>query len=59
VFNTRNPQSLTTFLADGAVAGSWRHEGKRVRLAPFAPLPRPVRRELEEEASRLAAFLAD
>lgn len=59
IFNTKNPQSLTTFLVDGAVAGIWRHQGGKVRLQPFAPLPRTVRRQLEEEAKRLAAFLSD
>lgn len=59
VFNTKNPHSVPTFLVDGAVAGSWRHEGGKVRLHPFAPLPRGIRRELEEEGRRLADFLSD
>lgn len=59
VFNTRNPQSMATFLVDGAVAGSWRQKGGRVQLEPFAPLPKSARREVEDEAARLAAFLAD
>lgn len=59
VFNNKNPHSVPTFLVDGAVAGSWRHEGGKVRLHPFAPLPRGIRRELEEEAKRLALFLSD
>lgn len=46
-----------TFLVDGFVAGLWRLEGDRVRLEPFAPVPQPARRELEEEARRLEAFL--
>lgn len=58
IFNTKNPQSLTTFLVDGAVAGIWRLVGDRVRLETFAPVPRVARRELEEEAARLAAFLS-
>jgi hypothetical protein len=45
------------FLVDGFVAGAWRHEGDRVMLEAFAPLPRAARRELEEEARRLAAWL--
>jgi hypothetical protein len=45
------------FLVDGFVAGAWRHEGGRVLLEAFAPLPRAVRRELEDEARRLAAWL--
>ena len=57
VFNTKNPQSSNTFLVDGAVAGTWKQDGAKVRLEPFAPLPRAIRRELEEEADRLAGFL--
>jgi hypothetical protein len=59
VFDTRTPHSLNTFLVDGAVAGSWRNERGRVRLEPFAPLPRRDRRALEEEARALAAFHAE
>lgn len=59
VFNTKNPHSMATFLVDGVVAGTWRQEGPRVKLAPFAPLPRADRRELDDEADLLAAFLAD
>jgi hypothetical protein len=59
VFNTKTPHSVGTFLVDGAVAGSWRHERGRVRLEPFGPLDRQARRNLEEEAERLAAFHAD
>jgi hypothetical protein len=46
-----------TFLVDGLVAGIWRFEDGRVEAEPFAPLPRAVRRELEDEAKRLAEFL--
>ena len=42
-----------TFLVDGFVAGLWSFEDGRVRLEPFAPLPRAARREVEDEASRL------
>jgi uncharacterized protein YcaQ len=45
-----------TFLVDGLVAGRWRFEDGKVKTEPFAPLPRRVRRELEEEACRLARF---
>jgi Winged helix DNA-binding domain len=58
VFNTKTPHSVPTFLVDGAVAGTWRYERGRVRLDPFGPLPRPVRRELDDEAERLAVFHA-
>jgi hypothetical protein len=47
-----------TFLVDGLVAGAWRMESDRVVVEPFEPLTRPQRRELDEEAERLQAFLA-
>jgi len=59
VFSTKNPQSVATFLVDGAVAGTWRYERGRVRLEPFAPIPRAIRQEVDDEATRLAAFHAD
>jgi hypothetical protein len=54
-----NGDVAQTFLVDGFVAGSWRVEDGRVVLQPFAPLSRAVLHELEEEAARLEAFLAD
>jgi hypothetical protein len=57
VFNTKNPQSVSTFLIDGAVAGTWKQEGSAVSLEPLTPVPRTFRRELEEEARRLSGFL--
>jgi len=59
VFANETPPSLPTFLVDGSVAGSWRHEGGRVRLEPFGPVPRASRRELDNEAGRLSAFHSD
>jgi hypothetical protein len=56
IFHARAPQSFPTFQVDGAVAGTWRHDQGRVRLEPFEPLPPGARRELEDEAERLAAF---
>lgn len=53
-----NGDVAQTFLVDGFVAGTWRVAGGRVVIEPFAPLPRPVRAELEDEAGRLEAFLA-
>jgi hypothetical protein len=58
VFNNKNPQSVPTFLVDGRVAGKWRHQGDRVRLEPFLPIPRRHRRDLDDEAALLGAFLA-
>ncbi|HUF02361.1 MAG TPA: winged helix DNA-binding domain-containing protein [Gaiellaceae bacterium] len=54
-----NGDVAQAFLVDGFVAGSWRVEGGRVVLEPFAALSRSVRREVEDEAGRLEAFLAD
>jgi hypothetical protein len=56
VFNTRTPHSVSTFLVDGAVAGTWRYAKGRVHLEPFGGLRSEVRRELNAEAERLAAF---
>jgi hypothetical protein len=53
----KNGDVQQTFLVDGIVAGLWRLEGERIELEPFAPLPRTARRELEDEAARLAAWL--
>jgi Winged helix DNA-binding domain len=58
VFNTKTPQSVPTFLVDGAVAGTWRYESGRVQLTPFDPLPRAARRDLADESQLLAAFHA-
>jgi Winged helix DNA-binding domain len=56
IFHVRAPHSFPTFLVDGAVAGTWRHERGRVALEAFDPLPTAARRQLEDEAERLAAF---
>jgi hypothetical protein len=58
VFSTKTPHSVPTFLVDGVVAGTWRHERGRVTIDPFARLPRAARRDLDDEAERLAAFHA-
>jgi Winged helix DNA-binding domain len=56
IFHTRAPHSFPTFLVDGSVAGTWRHRAGRVELEPFEPLAPAIRRQLEDEAERLAAF---
>jgi winged helix DNA-binding protein len=56
IFHTKAPQSFPTFLVDGAVAGTWRYHQGRVQLEPFEPLPAAARRQLEDEAERLARF---
>jgi Winged helix DNA-binding domain len=58
VFDTKTPHSVNTFLVDGRVSGTWSQEGAHLRVETFEPLPRSARRELDEEAGRLAAFLA-
>jgi hypothetical protein len=59
VFNTKTPHSMPVFLIDGAVAGTWRYEGGRVRVDPFEPIPRALKRELDDEARALAEFHAE
>ena len=56
IFTTKTPQSMPTFMVDGAVAGTWRYEGGRIDLSPFDVIPNKWRRELEDEAEALAAF---
>ena len=56
VFHTKTPQSVPTFMVDGAVAGKWRYERGRVSLEPFGRIPRRERGQLDAEAERLAAF---
>jgi len=53
----KNADVQPTFTVDGYVAGVWRVEKKRVVTEPFAPLPRAVRRELEDERARLESWL--
>lgn len=53
VFNTKTPHSFPTFLVDGTVAGTWRHESGKIEIAPFGRLSRSVERELRAESGRL------
>ena len=52
------PQSVPTFLVDGAVAGTWRYEDGRVDFDAFERLDRATLRALREEGERMAAFHA-
>ena len=52
-----NGDVAQTFLVDGLVAGMWSVEKGRVVLEPLARLSRSVRREVENEAERLEAFV--
>lgn len=54
VFNTKTPHSVQTFIVDGVVAGTWKHDGGRVGVEPFGPLDAPTRRAVDEEAEKLA-----
>ena len=61
VFHVRNPHSVSTFLVDGAVAGTWRYESSRsgegrIVIEEYRRLPASVRREVDDEAARLVAF---
>jgi len=58
VFHVKMPPSYPTFLVDGQVAGTWRHEDGEIRLSPFDELRPGDRVALEEEAHELAAFHA-
>jgi hypothetical protein len=53
VFDVKVPPSFPTFLVDGRVAGTWKHDGDRIALEPFGRISRTARRELAEEADRL------
>jgi hypothetical protein len=54
-----NGDVAQTFLVDGFVAGTWRVDKGRVVVQPFSALSRSVRSEVEDEAGRLEAFIAD
>jgi hypothetical protein len=53
----KNADVQPTFTVDGLVAGVWRVQRGRLVTEPFAPLPRAAKRELEDEAARLEAWL--
>jgi hypothetical protein len=58
VFSTKTPHSVGTFLVDGAVAGTWRYDSGGVKTSEFRRLDASTRREVREEADRLATFHA-
>jgi hypothetical protein len=58
VFNTRTPQSVSTFLIDGRVAGTWSHEKGKIRTKPFGKLDAGAKRDLRDEADRVAELYA-
>ena len=58
IFSTKMPQSVGTFLVDGSVAGTWRVEDGGVRWEPFRRFDAATRREVDDEAARLALLHA-
>ena len=56
IFNTRTPWSTGTFVVEGHVAGTWRHEAGNVSTEAFMALPKDAQREVEAEAAALAQF---
>jgi hypothetical protein len=58
VFNAKTPQSVPTFLVDGRVAGTWTYEKGKVKTKSFARLDARVKREVGDEADRLAELHA-
>lgn len=58
VFNVKTPQSVATFLVDGQVAGTWRHDKGRVRWQPFGKLPASERKAINAEAEALTELHA-
>lgn len=48
-----NPQSISTFIVDGVVAGRWRFQGGHVLIEEFRPLSRGTRAHVREEADRI------
>ncbi|HKO74196.1 MAG TPA: winged helix DNA-binding domain-containing protein [Gaiellaceae bacterium] len=60
IFTTKTPQSVNTFLVDGAVAGKWsvKRTAKKAELLvePFEKLPPKAKKELEAEGERLVRF---
>jgi hypothetical protein len=52
---------VPVLLVDGAVAGVWERRRRggllEVRVEPFVPATRRLRRPLEHEAARIGAFL--
>jgi hypothetical protein len=58
VFNTRTPQSVPTFLVHGRVAGTWQYDKGKIKTKPFGKFDAAAKRELRDEADRLAELHA-
>jgi hypothetical protein len=48
---------VPTFLLDGRVAGTWRHDEGRVEVTPFEPMSTADRRAVHVEAELLQGWL--
>ena len=57
-FNVKMPQSVPTFMVDGAVAGTWKWVDGEIVLDAFEPLASGVLDEVRAAAGPLAAFHA-
>jgi len=55
-FNVKMPQSVPTFMVDGAVAGTWKWVDGEIVLDAFEPLASGVLDEVRAAAGPLAAF---
>lgn len=55
IFHVRMPQSIGTFLVDGAVAGTWKPDGT---LTPFGALTKAQRRQVDKEHAALRELCA-
>jgi len=58
IFNTKMPQSVPTFLVDGAVAGAWRHGKRGIEIEPFERLDRATLRAVRDETERALTLFA-
>jgi Winged helix DNA-binding domain len=58
IFDVHAPHGLAPFLVDGRVVGLWKYADGRVKLDAFEPIPRKWKRDVDDEAKRLAAFHA-
>lgn len=58
IITSERPQSVGTFLVDGAVAGEWQLQDGHVMLTPYEEIDAGSWLELRREAERLAAFCA-
>ncbi|MET0909287.1 MAG: winged helix DNA-binding domain-containing protein [Ilumatobacteraceae bacterium] len=56
IFGTRTPHSFSTFLVDGVVTGTWRHEDGRILVDPWRALTATERAAVDDEAALLATF---